>query len=268
MGLQLNRATDARIKELVEEGINSVVESENELAAIPKNQTKDIAWRSRWLASEHKGIGLMMYQQQLDRWQIVEHLTAAATHQLRRYALVSSPTEKGDRSWSQFDEALNLMIAFGTPEQRIAAARIAKEYYWKDWSGRPIPAEQSSDARCVAYLELLKNFAASGQFDAESCRQVKEFCLSNKSSRVEKLEILPRLQALEAVHLRDEAAWNAALEALVRYHRGEALRGEMQFHHDAFMCLPGMALGRLGLEHRMTCTVNSPYLPLHLLEID
>ena len=165
-----------------------------------------------------------------------------------------------------FDDLLNLAICFGTAEQRQEVARIDKRCHWSDWRLPDQKPEDSPDAAMVTYMEILKRYAAGEALDQEGCRLCLHFCESPKAPKRAVVEVRPRLEALIALDRGDAATWNAHLARVIAPHKNEALRGEFKLLPQAFICLSALALAQLGREWGLTCTVDSPYLPLQLLE--
>jgi hypothetical protein len=164
----------------------------------------------------------------------------------------------GYRSPWEFSEALDLVAAFGDAATQ-QKARMVQEWQYRSSSS---PEEDA----LALYLDVLKKYFGGGPLDEDACARVEAHAGADVASKLDRLFLWPDVRALRAMRSGDGAEWNDALLRLVTAHAQEAMRGEYRFRTIGLMCLPGLRLARFGLDRSMRCTVESPYLPLDLLE--
>jgi hypothetical protein len=182
----------------------------------------------------------------------------AAEHLLNEHRMRRDPTPSEHRSPQLFKETVDLVIAFGTPALRGALREVRPLQY-------RVPAYPHDDA-LAQLIEIVSGFAAGQPLDVEACRSVEARCEADQASRWDRLFYLPYARAVRAAAEGDAAAWNGAIALLIKAQEDEAKRGEYKRMPNGLMCLPGLAVAKLGIERGLTCNTNSDYLPLALLE--
>ena len=75
-----------------------------------------------------------------------------------------------------------------------------------------------------------------------------------------------KTRALLAVLQKDARAFQTLLEQIAQAHSLEAKRGRLRREAGGLLCLDGMALAALARRAPLTFSMDSPYLPLPLLE--
>jgi hypothetical protein len=116
------------------------------------------------------------------------------------------------------------------------------------------------------YLDVLRNFLNTHKLDQEGWKKVEAQCLRVTASRYDAQLTLAKLRCLKGMDAGDSELLNRGITTLVEDHENEAKRGENQRSTRGFICFPGLMFAYLGADLKMVCTVQSPYLPLRLLD--
>lgn len=202
-------------------------------------------------------IGLIFYQQEREHEKIRKYLSQAGEAMISEHELRTPPESNTYRHIWNFKQAIHLTVCFCTPEWRTNAAKIKKWQY-------QYPSDPDDDTLSL-YLEALKLFIMGENLNDKICQLVVERCLLDTASKEEYLLLLPEVQGLMAIELKDLRSWEASIYTLIKTHEKEAKRGEYRRDVEAFICLPALMLVKLGQENGMTCQIKSPYLPIRLL---
>jgi hypothetical protein len=253
MSLKLNKLTDDVVREDIANNRGRV---EKFLAADPSSpMRKDAVRFSRRLADAALELGLELYQQESDGTEIRKYLAAAGNELL---AVLSVDDERAALSPLEFEKALALAVCFGAPGQYGQAGSIPIKRFYAD------PASLSFFALMARYLDVLRGFLTSGKLDGDALSKVEAECLKSNAPKFDAQVTLAKVRALKAVNGGDAALLNESIATLVEDHENEAKRGENQKSTRGFVCLPGLMFAHLGAARGLQCTVQSPYLPLHL----
>lgn len=257
MGLRLNEIGEQIIVEKLQLITQQIERYERNLPG-PAEDHRDRELRHRALGEMLWEAAVLSYQQEQPPEAIRSFLVRSAREWVRmhseRYDL---PTEE---EWDprDFEKAFHLAICFGGPEERRTAAGLPEGLY----IGEP----DDDQPPLLGYLTLLKQHVTGGTPDSMLLAQLIKCCRSDTASKHARKSILPRLQGLRALQTGSQDIWRQSIEGLVRDHEWEATKGEFRLLFDGFLCLPALALAQLGKERGMSCTINSAYLPLVLLE--
>ncbi|XXT18669.1 Imm49 family immunity protein [Sorangium sp. So ce429] len=256
MGLKLNKISDEIVKENLEHNLAKL--SELTSRGPRSSQPSDLEAYFDAVGSRSRDIGLAMYQQERDQRDIRAHLAKAADFLIREHAVRPPPAPNTSRSPWYFKQAIELGICWGDVEKRKALTSI------QPWQYRNPPHTEHDGL--VEYLQLLLRFVTEQRVEPASCQPVELRFTSDTASKEEREELLPGARGLRGVAERAEDLWNEAIADLVKAHEVEAKKGEYKRSEEGFMCLPGLALAKLGMERGLTCRVRSIYLPLALLQ--
>lgn len=204
--------------------------------------------------------GLLLSQRKGTPQEVRALLQAGAASALEALTLRLRPEPAvGDfRRLGEFREIVNLVGAFGDVTLRGQAASVP------EWQYR-FPVSAEDDARAL-YLDVLKRYLNGEPLDQSACARVEAHAAAAVASKEDCLFLLPDVRALWALASGNTAQFQEALAQLVAAHEREAMRGENRFKTTGLMCLPGLRLARFALDQGLRCTVQSPYLPLDLLE--
>lgn len=249
MGLKLNRVEDEILRE-----------------TLPSSEARVARLRglreSRGRADDHMrlgdallDLGLKYYQKEGGTDEILDLFDESAVMKLRSWEFRSEHRDGyGDAyAWRKI---VSPVIAFGPASNRRRIVDIPDAVVYENGPGG------SSNAMLLA---AIREWLATGKL-GDRYAAALERCSSKGANRWEARVLLPVLKGLEAIANSDAIAWNRALATTTDEHKREALRGELQRDVQGFMNLEGIWLLRLGLERGMTCTVDSPYLPIPLVE--
>jgi hypothetical protein len=268
MGLRLNKLADDRILESLPHTVRRIETSNAWLTQNPSPDIQKLIRCHEGLAQNHLDAGLRLYQLERNHDEVAAHLHSAARHAIAYFQLLQKPSESEMRQFSQFEQLLNLLICFGTAEMRNAAGGIPKEIYhfttgshYKE-SYAPSPPEEG----IIEYLEILKNVAGGKHWDESAYQHAQMMCRDEKATRRERVVTLAKLGAVWAEVHGNSDIWNQKITEIVTEHKQVAMRGDWKHDINAFICLPGLAMAQLGRQRGLTCALQSPYLPLDLLQ--
>lgn len=237
--------------------VNNRTRLENFLAADSSSPMRSDPVRyARRLSDAATELGLGLYQQEGSPEEIRRSFDIAGTH-LLSILFIDQPNAA--LSPLEFEKALALADCFSQPG---ALANLASVPFGKFFSDAQALAFYTLLART---LDLTRGFIASGQFDQAAWQQTESACLQNNADRYDAVATLAKLRALKAVSTGDAATFNASIETLVKDHEDQALHGENQRSTRAFICFPALMFVHLGSARNLACSVQSPYLPVQLL---
>ncbi len=256
MGRKLNKVADDTWKETLAANRSRIAELS---ARGPRSdQPADVErWRHA-VGDRACDAGLILYQQEGDAREIRALMRTAAEHLLAEHLGRGEPGPTDDRSPQLFKKTVDVIIAFGTPEQRRALPGVRASQY-----RHPLRPEDEPLAQLVA---LLARFAGGQPLDMDACRSLEARCEAAQAPKWDRAFHLPNARGLRAVAEGDARAWNDAVARLVKAHEEESKKGEYRKSELSLMCLPALALAQLGRERGLTCELRSEYLPLAVLE--
>lgn len=211
---------------------------------------------ARRLSDAAVELGLGLYQQEGSPEEIRHSFDLAGSY-LCSILLMNQPNAA--LSPLEFEKALALADCFSQPS---VLAGIASVPFTKFFSDAQALAFYALMAR---QLDLTRAFITTGHFDQAGWQQVESACTQNNADRFDAVVTLAKLRALKAVSTGDEATFNASIETLIKDHEDQALHGENQRSTRAFICFPALMFVHLGAARNLACTVQSPYLPIQLL---
>lgn len=76
----------------------------------------------------------------------------------------------------------------------------------------------------------------------------------------------PMGRLIQAIVTRDQLAFDAALDDLLKAHRGMAKYGGLRETPEGYICLPAMSLSLVAMRRGMAINAESEYLPKNYLE--
>jgi len=267
VSLKLNKADDARIKDMLVFHRDLAQECQELLASVDSADKSRILHLTRSVAHEFIHVGLMAYQQQCKLSEICtafEQATAFLTAAFSISEEHDSFQKRDGWPYMSFDTLLNLLPIFGTADCRATVARLAHSAFDFNETYDSVPISELPGV--LAFMDVFRHFIHDGFWDEKAARDCEQACLSPTAARIESRDFRLRLSALKAVRDQRSDEWNRAIAEIVRIHKLEATRGEYKLRDDAFICLPALALAQIGRRSGMTCVASSPYLPLQLLD--
>jgi hypothetical protein len=254
MSLKLNKIENNIVAENV---ANNRTRLENFLSADSSSPMRSDPVRyARRLSDAAIELGLGLYQQEGSPDEIRRSFDLAGSH-LCSILLIDRPNAA--LSPLEFEKALALASCFSQP---AVLADIASVPFGKFFSDAQALAFYAILARS---LDLDRNYITSGQFDQAAWQQLETSCLQNNADKYDAVATLAKLRALKAVSTGDAAMFNASIETLVKDHEDQAQHGENQRSSRAFICFPALMFVHLGAARNLVCSVQSPYLPVQLL---
>jgi hypothetical protein len=256
MGRKLNKVPDGTWKESLDESRARLAEL---TARGPRSDQPADLERWRHAVGERAcDAGLILYQQEGDAREIRAYMKTAAEHLLAEHMGRGEPEPNTHRSPRLFEKTIDLVIAFGTPEQRGALPAVQPSQY----RNPPYP----DDDGLAQLIAILARYAADQTLDAEAYRTLEARLEMDQASRWDRAFYLPNARALRAAADADAKVWNDSISDLVTAHEDESRKGEYKKSELGLMCLPALAVAKLGMERGLTCLVRSEYFPLSLLE--
>lgn len=257
MPLKLNKIKDEIIQKNIEDTKSSLGPR---LAAPP--QTEDPLRLERYYrqtGNDCSMLGQMLYQQEGREEDIRNSLRQAGTLLLRMHTVRQPPQPGEYRIPWVFEKALNLLICF--PDQTDPGTLVHLEQ-WRYYGSKESPEA----TQMVRYLGVLKSFLGGAAFDDKTALSIQDQVSLDTATKDERLFLSPKIKALRALARQDAVAFELALKELVQNHEAEAKKGELAKSFEAFICLPALMLARLARDRGMAFNVESPYLPVKLLE--
>ncbi len=210
---------------------------------------------ARQLWEGHFELATHLYQQDGSPSEIRENFVHAAEHGLQMFEQRGEPKGDSRTPWD-FGLVLGTVLAFGTPEQRSRAARVER---WK-W----FHPEKEFYLLLADTLSQVQSFLA-GEFDRTAAQRLVERCTAENADRDSVRYNSPLVEALLAIDARDVQPLQAALAAMVKEHEHRAMRGPLQAQADGLVAVIPLGLVRLARDSGLSCSVESPYVPLDLL---
>jgi hypothetical protein len=256
MGLKLNKISDENAKSEIKDNLEFIP---NRLAKLKATDDANEKLKHlRMLAKLNFEVGVLLYQLEAQKEEIVSHLRSAAEYYVKFIPILPEPKESESRFVGEFEKAIDLVVCFGGKNLRRELAGIERwQYNFPEYDEYRIRAD---------YLEVEKRFVGEGVLDEAELQRLEDHCSSDKASTEERKFVLPRIEGIKAIVRGDQVALNRAITDLIEAHKWEALRGEYRLMYEGLICLPGMMLAQLGRERNIATPMKSDYLPLQLLE--
>jgi immunity protein 49 of polymorphic toxin system len=255
MGLKLNKITDANAEEEIKDNLEIIPRRLAKLEA--SDNPSETQKHLEKLAELNFETGVLLYQQEAAKEEIVSHLRSAAEFYVAFLSKRAEPKEMETRFVGDFEKAIDLVVCFGKRELRGELAGIQRWQY-----NSPEHKEYRTRAD---FLEVEKRYIAEGVWDGDESERLENHCSSDQASKEERNFLLPRIRGIKAIAGSDQSGLQKAITDLVEAHKSEALRGEYRLMYEGLICLPALMLARLGSEKEMAVTLKSDYLPLSLL---
>jgi len=252
MGLRLNRIEEA----VARETLGDTEERVNRLRKRIKTDPEPKPDRHYYLGGAALDFGLEYYQQEKPVTEILPILAEAADAILRSWELRTKNQGDGITDAVMWPRMISPVIAFGPVSIRDRLVAIPDTVIYEDG-----PTGTSA----ALLIAMIRHWLRAGELGEPHAAALERYSRDNATRRECKV-LLPTVQGLEAVAKKDADAWNASLAATTADHKRDAMRGELQRDPRGYMNLEGVWLLRLGLERGMSCTVDSPYLPIFILE--
>ena len=203
-------------------------------------------------------MGLMLYQQERSPQEVYTYFARAGAS-LTQMHLVRRREVEEERRPRDFATTVHLVVCFGAAEYRRTLSQVQSWQYC-------MPRNPDDEA-LVGYLEMLQAYIAGAGLDQQMATRIEQHCLEDTAPQADRVFLLPKVRGLQAVQRRDADTWELALSDLVKAHAHEAQRGQYRLLPEGFICVSALMLTKLGEEAGMMCHITSPYLPLHLLEV-
>lgn len=251
MGLKLNRVDDEHILENLpfeEEMLDS--------ARLELQQLGPNADRCYEVGEWALTYALDLYQQERPASETLELLAEAAEMMLRNWELRTEHQGGGFMDAASWHEVMSLAITFGSVSNRARIVAVPDAVVYE------YGPEGTADALLV---RAIRHWLGTGELGEPYEAALARFG-SKAASRWETRLLLPAAEGLAAVANGDDVVWNKSLAAMTAEHKHQALRGNLQRSAQAFINLKAIWLLRLGLDRGMQCSVDSPYLPIPLVE--
>ncbi len=257
MPLKLNKLTEKYIQERT----GTLMEDQRDLLAEPPQTTNALALENYHdnVGEDACELGLLLYQQEGREADIQAQLRLAGEHLCQMHAVRDIPVEGEYRIPWLFLKALALAVSFpGKTPLRSLAAFEEWRYYGRE--------EHPEAKQLVRYLGILKAFVGGLELDDRTAMSIQDQAALDSASKYERRFLLPQIRALRAVAAGNQDGFTAAMKELLQSHQAEAAKGELAKEAEGLMCLPGLMLAKLARDRGMQAGVESPYLPVKLLE--
>jgi len=253
MSIKLNKLTDESVIEDIEictNGLNIFLPRADE-------NIKDVKINKK-AARSSENLGYMTYQQELDT--STKYFKITSRTMIRVFTYIEEPQEDWQtRSPWELFKPLNIVIAFGALVDRnqIIKTKESKYNYMM----------QGGLEYITLYLRLMKSYLADESIDPDLVSRLNDKQFITKNNKEVTLYVKPMCDGLIALIDNDETAWLAALNLCIENHLFLVKRGDYKKHFRGFICMPAMALAKLGFEKGYQITVDSLYLPIQLMEL-
>lgn len=249
MGLRLNDISDAASRRALDD------ESEWLAELLAASGSRDAEYLGR-LAKAQFEVAAHTYQLQGARSEVVAGFRASAAAWLEHYETVGAPIANETRNVWEFLRALDLVVAFGSREDRRRIGSINKSKYLH-------PVREANVAVGLV-VSLIQGVCLSDSL--QGIDPVITTVRHGTTPEHARRTLTPIIGGLTALFSRDQAAFQRAVAEAVEAHHIEARRGEYRLLAEGFVCLDALMLLRLGEEHGVYAALDSPYLPAALLE--
>lgn len=221
------------------------------LTKVPPTNSSEAAYHWQFLASIRAEVGLLYYQQERPHVEILEHFRPACDALARKYEL--RPTLSGGLMPWHLIKDMSFAVAFGDGAVRDRFAGLPSTLY---------ATEDPEDVTSRDYLDALRSVLRG---EPRDMTPILEACSRRTASRFETLHIRPLVRCLSAVLAGDGPGLDSSLQECLRRHLKD-VKGELRTDVEGFMVIDALVHVRLALERGIPITVESPYLPVSLVE--
>jgi hypothetical protein len=255
MPLALNKRKNDVIEEDIEHGRASLAKRQQRN---PGEHAGDQETHFARLADIAVELGLAAYQQELPKQEVVNYLALAAESLMKMYASrqnrAAVQTERNPMMWLLRD--FGAVVCFGDLSRRRELGDLQR---WK------YDDETSSFGKLHPLIEAVQRHLRGETVPKSFEAALLEMRARKATSR--DVEIFAPLgDALLGVLEINGKVWNDGLQKYLDWHVEQSLYGDWKLLPKAFIALPALGFAKLGIERGLTCTVQSPYLPLFLIE--
>lgn len=221
------------------------------LAKEPPSEPSAASYHWQFVGGHRQRVGLLNYQQERPYEEILEHFRPACDALARKYEL--RPTLSGGLMPWHLIKDMSFAVAFGDGAVRDRFARLPSTLY---------ATEDPEDVTSRDYLDALRAVLRGEPRDMTA---ILEACSRRTASRFETLHIRPLVRCLSAVLAGDGPGLDSSLQECLRRHLKD-VKGELRTDVEGFMVIDALVHVRLALERGIPITVESPYLPISLVE--
>ncbi|MGH1485267.1 MAG: Imm49 family immunity protein [Cellvibrionaceae bacterium] len=212
------------------------------------------------LARSFSKLGYSLYQQE-DPTASKENFALAAITSCREHHYKPTPTEEHEtRNAWPFLSTLNLAACFGT-ENEIELLIQTEEIKYHHYPNEPTLNQFLADT-----ITVMKSYLATGKVDKDTLTTLVETAQQNNRSKEEQTFVVPTIKGLNALLNNDVSNWQASIQDSLDGHLREVKTGDYRKDEKGFICMPGLALVKLGINKGWKNTIDSPYLPTQLLD--
>ena len=224
--------------------------------------SKDIDLSNR-IRRNSEELGYIYYQQEQPE-EAVRYFRLCAEAAAAYYTHKPTPSSgpAGARSPWPFYELLCVAIAFGSADDQLAFCRVEEIIYFnQDKEENRVHHQYVADA-----IALLKDVISDRPVAEESLKALLEATNHPKRNKDEQRFVAPVVRGIIALLQGDKDAWDKAVQLCLDCHLSEVKSGDYRMKKNGFICMPGMALIKMGLAKGWKTDIDSLYLPLALLE--
>jgi hypothetical protein len=210
-------------------------------------------WR---LGGVYEELALVGFAIGRDAGEVLWHLRKMGQAHLAMYESHPNERRPGASEW-EFLDHFGVIVAFGDEKDRSRLARLA--------SGQYLGRNPDTWRGLKTLLPVLLGWLAGDGLDRQTLSELQRACGGKKASRDDVQSLLPLVEGALALDTGNGGGLNAAAGRLLATHEVDAA-GDLKDLSRRFMCLNGLWLVRLGLERNIKITVDSPYVPVKLIE--
>jgi len=211
------------------------------------------------VASSSEDLGYMVYQQESGSSRDYFKITSRTITRVFTYIEEPQDKEHTRSPWEYFDP-LNIVIAFGEMADRKQLIKTKEIKYNHNM--------RSELEYVVLYLRLINSYLADTSIDPDLVARLNDKKFIAKNNQEVTSYVKPMFDGLMALIDDNEQNWLAAVNLALENHLSLVKRGDYRKDEKGFICMPAMALVKLGIEKGYKTNIDSLYLPLNLMELE
>jgi hypothetical protein len=207
--------------------------------------------------------GYMSYQQE-DISKSKINFCIAAESASKNFYYQPEPTEPEQtrNPWSFFS-TMNLVICFGSDNDINALNQVAEKKY----HNYPTESDKAQCQFLADSIAAIKSYLSTGTIDSGALSSLLEDAYQSNRNKEEQTFVVPVVKGLNALINNNEDEWQAAIQESLDAHLREVKTGDYKKSHEGFICMPGLALIKLGAKKGWSNSIDSLYLPTQLLDL-
>ena len=216
---------------------------------------------SEKIAKQSANLGYINYQQE-QSGEAINFFQRSADAATAWFCHEALPEPGRSRQPWQFLQYFYIVIAFGSEKDQHSFSQVDENIYFYQED-----AENKAFHQYVAdVVAFFKDIVAGQPVSADRVQALIEASNQTKRNKDEQSFVVPVVNGMVALLQENKGAWCEAVQSCLDRHLKQVKSGDYRDDIEGFICMPGMALIKMGTAKGWKTDIDSLYLPLALLK--